>query len=103
VSQRRKQEIDRADPYNKKLFLRIARGVYVVNPDLDIFIGEDQWMNAYQMMFTEKMTVQRNEAIKQENLERITREFKERVKKAEARDAAQRRREEEEWRNRWKW
>jgi Viral (Superfamily 1) RNA helicase len=77
-----KNEIDRADPYNKKLFLRIARGVYVVNPDLDIFIGEDQWMNAYQMMFTEKMTVQRNEAIKQENLERITREFKERVKKA---------------------
>lgn len=98
-----KNEIDRADPYNKKLFLRIARGVYVVNPDLDIFIGEDQWMNAYQMMYTEKMTVQRNEAIKQENFERMSRELDERIKKAQARDAAQRRREEEAWRNRWKW
>lgn len=97
-----KNEIDRDDPYNKKLFLRLARGVYVLNPDLEISVGEDQWMNVYRMMFSEKMTRERNEAIKKENLTRLREEIAEKSRKAEARAAAQRRRMQDEWLNRWR-
>jgi hypothetical protein len=34
-----KNEINRNDPYNRKLFKRTARGVYQLNPDLEIIIG----------------------------------------------------------------
>lgn len=38
-----KNEIDRDDPYNRKLFVRLKRGHYIVNPDLKIRIGERWW------------------------------------------------------------
>lgn len=38
-----KNEIDREDPYNRKLFMRIRRGHYIINPRLRIRIGEDWW------------------------------------------------------------
>ena len=34
-----KNEIDRNDPYNRKLFKRTTRGVYQLNPDLEIIVG----------------------------------------------------------------
>ncbi|NUQ25053.1 MAG: DEAD/DEAH box helicase [Saprospiraceae bacterium] len=98
-----KNEIDRDDPYNKKLFLRINRGVYVLNPDLEILIAEDQWMNVYDMMFTEKMTRERNAAIINENLARLRRQWSEQLEKARAREEAERKRRIEEWQGRWQW
>ncbi len=44
-----KNEIDRKDPYNRMLFVRIQRGLYLPNPKMEIAIG-DTWMNAYDMM-----------------------------------------------------
>jgi hypothetical protein len=44
-----KNEIDRKDPYNRMLFVRIQRGLYLPNPKMEIAIG-DIWMNAYDMM-----------------------------------------------------
>ncbi len=61
-----KNEVDRDDPYNKKLFLRLGRGVYVVNPDLDIQVADGEWLNAYTMMNSEKITRERNELLKAE-------------------------------------
>ena len=61
-----KNEIDGKDVYNKKLFLRLGRGVYVVNPDLDIQIADGEWLNVYTLMNTEKMTREHNEALKAE-------------------------------------
>ncbi|NJN34354.1 MAG: hypothetical protein HC817_08995 [Saprospiraceae bacterium] len=61
-----KNEVQRADPYNKKLFLRLGRGVYVLNPDLDIQVEESEWLNVYTMMNSEKLTLEYNEAIKNE-------------------------------------
>lgn len=50
-----KNEVDRNDPYNRKLFRRLDRGVYVINPELEIAIGEE-WMDVYKMMQLEKIT-----------------------------------------------
>ena len=98
-----KNEIERDDPYNKKLFLRIYRGVYVLNPELEILVAEDQWMNVYDMMYTEKMTVERNATIKSENLERLRRKWKEEQEKRRAQEEAEHKRRMEEWQRRWRW
>ncbi|MEY4903566.1 MAG: hypothetical protein RLZZ292_1381 [Bacteroidota bacterium] len=44
-----KNEIDRKDPYNRMLFIRVQRGLYLINPKMEIAVGET-WMNAYDMM-----------------------------------------------------
>jgi len=98
-----KNEIDRDDPYNRKLFLRIGRGVYVLNPDLEVSVGEDQWMNVYDMMYTEKITRERNDAIKAENAARLHRKWQEKMEKHQAKFDADRRRREQEIENRWMW
>lgn len=98
-----KNEMDREDPYNKKLFLRIARGVYVLNPELEVLIGEDQWMNVYDIMFIEKMTPERNAQIKDEELERMRQRRAAEMAKVRARQEAERRRQMEEWQKRWHW
>ncbi len=49
-----KNEIDSSNPWNRKLFIRIERGFYVLNPDLEIFI-ENQWRNVYDIMRIEKI------------------------------------------------
>lgn len=61
-----RNEKDRKDPNSKKLFLRLARGTYVLNPDMELSIGEDEWINVYDVMFMEKMTSERNEVMVQE-------------------------------------
>ncbi len=98
-----KNEKDREDPYNKKLFVRIARGVYVLNPNMEIWAAEDQWMNVYDMMFSEKMTPERNAAIKKEVLERFHRQWEEDRAKIRAREEAEHKRRMEEWQRRWRW
>lgn len=98
-----KNEIDREDPYNKKLFLRIARGAYVLNPELEFWVGEDQWMNVYDMMGMEKMTRERNEALKKEALRKFHEEMDEKREKARIREEADRKRSEYEWESRWRW
>ena len=44
-----KNEINRNDPYNRKLFVRIQRGQYIINPNLDIAI-QDNWVNIYDLI-----------------------------------------------------
>ena len=95
-----KNEIERDDPYNKKLFLRIGHGVYILNPDLEIAIGDDNWMNVYDMLHLEKMTRERNEQRVEEEkaeMKAAKAEFREMAREAEAA-----RREREHWK-RWKW
>lgn len=98
-----KNEVDREGLYNKKLFLRITRGKYVLNPDLEIMVEDDNWMNVYDMMFTEKLTVERNEAMKKEALLQFHQRMEEEQEKRRAREEAQRQRRMEEWSNRWQW
>ncbi len=42
-------EVSREHRYNRKLFLRLQRGVYVINPDLKIRQGES-WVGIYQLL-----------------------------------------------------
>ncbi len=44
-----KNEINRQDPYNRKLFVRIERGRYIINPNLQIAI-QDDWFNIYDLI-----------------------------------------------------
>jgi hypothetical protein len=44
-----KNEIKRQDPYNRKLFVRIERGRYIINPNLEIAI-QDNWVNIYDLI-----------------------------------------------------
>ncbi len=44
-----KHEINRQDIYNKKLFLRIKHGHYILNPDLMIKV-EEEWVNIYKSL-----------------------------------------------------
>ncbi|MFB6357897.1 MAG: AAA family ATPase, partial [Thiohalorhabdaceae bacterium] len=43
-----KNEVARADPYNRQLFVRTRRGHYVVNPALKVKVGE-QWRDYYEL------------------------------------------------------
>jgi ankyrin repeat protein len=43
-----KNEINRDDKYNKRLFLRTEKGAYILNPDLEILVGEE-WVNMYKI------------------------------------------------------
>jgi hypothetical protein len=44
-----KNEVNRDDKYNKKLFLRIQQGMYLPNPLLEILVGEE-WINVYDLI-----------------------------------------------------
>jgi superfamily I DNA/RNA helicase len=44
-----KNESNRQGPYNRKLFVRIERGHYIINPNLEIAIQED-WVNIYDLI-----------------------------------------------------
>ncbi len=44
-----KNEYFRDDPYNRKLFLRVELGYYVLNPLMDIAVGE-RWVNVYDLL-----------------------------------------------------
>ncbi|KKM64607.1 hypothetical protein LCGC14_1499670, partial [marine sediment metagenome] len=51
-----KNEIDGRNPYNKKLFKRLYRGYYTLNPGLAVRINDD-WINIYDLMHTEEVKV----------------------------------------------
>ena len=44
-----KHEVDSQDPYNKKLFKRVKRGSYILNPDLVIKV-QGEWKKIYSAM-----------------------------------------------------
>lgn len=60
-----RNEITREDMYNKKLFLRLERGYYVLNPQLEIQPSsvEEYWLNVYDMLQTEKIDKEKNKEI----------------------------------------
>ncbi|EHQ24501.1 UvrD-helicase domain-containing protein [Mucilaginibacter paludis] len=44
-----KNEVNRDDKYNKKLFVRLETGLYLPNPLMEILI-DDEWVNIYDMI-----------------------------------------------------
>jgi len=44
-----KNEVDNKDIYNRKLFRRVRRGYYILNPQMLIKVNEN-WTNIYQLL-----------------------------------------------------
>lgn len=52
-----KNEIDRDDPYNRKLFLRWRRGEYSINPQLALRV-EGEWRPIYELLQPQRLGAQ---------------------------------------------
>jgi hypothetical protein len=52
-----KNEIDRDDPYNRKLFLRWRRGEYIINPRLSLRI-EGEWRRIFDVLSPQRLGAQ---------------------------------------------
>jgi hypothetical protein len=48
-----KNEINKDDRYNRKLFYRVMRGTYVFNPGMALKV-EEEWINIYDLLAIEK-------------------------------------------------
>jgi hypothetical protein len=44
-----KNEVNRDDKYNRKLFLRVKHGHYIINPGLSLRV-EGEWLNIYELL-----------------------------------------------------
>lgn len=49
-----RNEIYRNDPYNRRLFVRVRWGYYVLNPIMEIEI-EDKWINVYDLIHIDEL------------------------------------------------
>jgi hypothetical protein len=49
-----KNEVNRADPYNRKLFLRVRRGQYLINPRMALRV-EGEWRDIYDLLVPERL------------------------------------------------
>jgi hypothetical protein len=85
-----KHEIGSNNPYNKKIFKRIERGSYLLNPVLQILRNE-QWVSVSSI--TGNQDISEDEIIKH-SFEKQKKEFEEFRKKAEK---EKKRRERERW------
>ena len=45
-----RNEVLRPETCNRKLFLRVAHGLYIINPLLDLEVAEDEWVNVYDLI-----------------------------------------------------
>lgn len=52
-----KNEVNRDDRYNRKLFLRIKRGYYVINPALKLRI-DGQWVDYYRLLRLDDLAIE---------------------------------------------
>lgn len=51
-----KHEAGSGNPYNKKLFKRLYRGYYVLNPGLSVWVNE-KWVKIYELMNSEEVKI----------------------------------------------
>jgi hypothetical protein len=87
-----KHEVDSNNPYNKKIFKRIYRGTYLLNPGLQILYNE-QWTAVSSISGNQDIS---EDEIKKHSLKKQKREFEEHRKKF-AKERKKRERE------RWGW
>jgi len=50
-----KNERSRDDRYNRKIFKRIKRGQYIINPNIAIRV-QDEWVNIYDLLQLDRLT-----------------------------------------------
>jgi hypothetical protein len=67
-----RNEIWRADPVNRKLFVRVRRGFYLPNPGLEIAIG-DRWANLYEIINLDSLEQEKEDVYLQKVIAHIRR------------------------------
>jgi hypothetical protein len=55
-----KNEVDRDDKYNRRLFRRIKHGHYIINPELAVWV-EGEWRNIYDLLSLDALGSRRRE------------------------------------------
>lgn len=85
-----KHEVDSNNPYNKKLFKRVSRGYYLLNPALSILI-DGQWVSVAEIFGSTDLS---DDEIRQNALQLAEKEVREYHKKLEK---------ETKRREKWKW
>jgi hypothetical protein len=55
-----KNEVDREDKYNRKLFRRVKHGHYIINPKLAVWV-EGEWRNIYDLLCLDALGYRRRE------------------------------------------
>ncbi len=85
-----KHEVDSNNQYNKKIFKRVDRGCYVLNPGMQILCNE-QWMSVSEISGNQDIS---EDEIRIRSLEKQKREFEEHRKKYEK---EKKKREKERW------
>ena len=55
-----KNEVDKEDRTNRKLFMRVKRGAYLFNPNLSIKV-EGEWVNIYDLLSIDKLALRHRE------------------------------------------
>ncbi len=55
-----KNEVDRDDKYNRKLFRRLKRGHYIINPKLAVWV-EGAWRNIYEVLSLDALGYRRQD------------------------------------------
>jgi Viral (Superfamily 1) RNA helicase len=52
-----KNEVDKDDKYNRKLFYRVLRGAYILNPSLALKV-DGEWVNIYDLLIIDRLAVE---------------------------------------------
>jgi hypothetical protein len=52
-----KNEVDKDDKYNRKLFYRVLRGAYILNPSLALKV-DGEWANIYDLLSVDRLAVE---------------------------------------------
>jgi hypothetical protein len=67
-----RHEIFREDPYNRKLFLRVHRGYYILNPRMEVEVN-DAWVNVYDLLQIEHLEQEKDNPRLQQFVEYVRR------------------------------
>lgn len=55
-----RNEVDSTDPNSRKLFVRVQRGYYIINPSLELEI-DGKWVNVYDMIHIDELANEKND------------------------------------------
>jgi hypothetical protein len=93
-----KHEVNSNNPYNKKIFIRVDRGHYVLNPDLLIEV-DDKWLPVNDIIRQQGVTEDEILNMSKEKHERDIEEYRKKLEK----EQREREKKKERERERWQW
>ena len=74
-----KNEVDRDDKYNRRLFFRMRRGNYIINPKLSLRV-EGEWINIYDLLNMDMVDFEHFKDFDLEYSQRVNHHLKKKLK-----------------------